>query len=342
MKRFLVMAAVVIVAFSGVSFATVADPSDSVLVAYQLTPAQSAQFNPTDSTVSPFWSLIDSTHDYWNLLPSTSTYLNDGAGFANDSDAQMLMKAAYDSNGVYFYFKVIDNVWDADAGWQFDNIDLYVDNQSSFAITSADPTTEFTQAELTYTCQQRWIPVGGSSAPTTIGLNYYDNTQTAWSLTTVDLTTDPQKIKLVKLDSVTRVIEMFIPWANYGVGGVSGGMGPVGTQFAISGGYNDADYGSFNGCIRILHNGDPWESDQNYWGDLELGPMLGGETKIKSVHQSQHGSSVVAAKIVKTEYFTLAGRKIETLAIGSKNQYRTLIRRDRLDNGKIMNSIIHN
>jgi hypothetical protein len=155
------------------------------------------------------------------------------------------------------------------------------------------------------------------------------------------MTTASQKIKLVKLDSMTREVEMFIPWANFGNGGVSGGMGPLGTQYAISGGYNDADSGIFKGSLRVLHNGDPYETDQNYWADLELGPTIDGFAVGMKSAQSRRGPAFAAGKIVKSEYFTLAGRKIEKPAIG-RCQYHTLIRRDRLDNGKILNSIIRN
>jgi hypothetical protein len=320
------------------------NPGDSVLIAYQLTSAQTAQFKPTDTTVSAFWNLIDSSHDYWNLLPSTSTYSNGGSGFAGDSDAQMNMKAAYDSNGVYFYFRIIDNSWDADTGWQPDKIDLYVDNQSSTAIDTADQTTEYVQGTLTYTCQQYWIPMGGDSTPTIIGLNNYDSNQIAWVNNTLDLTTASQKIKIVKLDSMTRVLEMFIPWANFGIGGVSG-MGPVGTQYAISGGYNDADSGNFKGCLRILHMGDPYESDQNYWATLELGPQIAGEvTGIKSA-QSRRGLSFASLKIVKSDYYTLTGRKISNPAIVNKpsiGKVNSFVRVDRMSDGTIQHSIVRN
>lgn len=345
MKRFLAIVAIAAVSLSTATFATGVDPSDSVLVAYKLTSAQSAQFNPSDTTVSPFWDLIaEKDHDYWKLLPSTSNYQQGGTGFANDSDAQVTMKAAYDSNGVYFYFKVLDNTWDPNSldpntGWQSDVVDLYIDNQSSDSINAADPSTEFTNGHFTSTSEQYWIPVGGDGAPAQIGLNYWDVDQSSFTNTTPDTAGASQKIKLVKLDSMTRVLEMFIPWKSVGLNGVTD-PGPVGTHYAIAGGYNDADGGTFIGCLRAFNNGDPYQTDKNYWANLELGSLISDQpTGVKKV-PGLHCSKVALQKIIKSEYFNLAGRKIENLH--NINKYHYLIRQDLLENGKIQRSVIRN
>jgi hypothetical protein len=340
MKHFLVKVTSIAIAISGITFAARVDCSDSVLIAYKLTPAQSAEFNTKDNAVSAFWDLISETdHDCWNLLPSTHSYLQGAAaGFINDSDAQMIMKAAYDAAGAYFYFRVLDNQWMAGegmSGWEWDIVDLYLDNRSSSDIL-ADPAV-FINGSLTNTCQQYWIPIGGDSTPVINGLNYWNSNRPAFINTILYMNTASQKIEVIRLDSNTRVLEMFVPWADFGMGGVTG---PVqeGAQFAISGGYNDIDSTTLAAnCLRILHNGDPYQTAQNYWADLELGPEISAALSGIKCTPRLRASRLAPGKINKSEYFTFAGRKIDKPIIG---KYHALIRQDRLEDGTISHTII--
>jgi hypothetical protein len=345
MKSYCSVVIAAFLSFGGTVFATGVDPADSVLVAYKLTADQSAQFSATDSVVSPFWSLIaESDHDYWKLLPSTSAYLQGAAtGFAGDSDAQTVMKAAYDTNGMYFYFRIIDDSWTADTGWQPDKVDLYIDKHPSSylnvldSLTAIDGITRYATGKITQTAQQLWIGMGDSLPLTGFQMNAWDSNSQTFLNTTVDLAAAPKKMKRVVIDPNTRVLEMFIPWTSYGVGGVDTSVpAPMGTLYAISGGYNDLDTGSTApDCLRILHNGDPYLADANHWADVELGPMIADFT-VRTVN-SLHAHATVAGRIVKTEYFTFTGRKVVSPAAGS---CKLLVRRDIMANGKAVRSIV--
>jgi hypothetical protein len=65
------------------------DLSDRVLVSYQLTADEGAQFSSTDGKLTDFWSNWDSQKlDYIIEVPSVNGFTSDAIGWTGENDAQ--------------------------------------------------------------------------------------------------------------------------------------------------------------------------------------------------------------------------------------------------------------
>ncbi|MDD5675396.1 MAG: hypothetical protein PHC61_14595, partial [Chitinivibrionales bacterium] len=88
------------------------DVTDFVLVAYQLSAAQEADFSTTDGIRAPFWNAWDvctDKLDYQYCDPSCCA--GGTVPMVGPLDAQLTVYAAYGQTGVYLYLKVEDDSW---------------------------------------------------------------------------------------------------------------------------------------------------------------------------------------------------------------------------------------
>jgi hypothetical protein len=337
----------------GLFAATAPDTTDHVLVAYELSAAQSAQFDAFDGQMSPFWEEWEagdpgaSSLDYVHMTSADSQYIWNRStnGFdASADDAQVTVRAAYDSAGAYYWLAVVDNSWveAGDAG--HDVVIVYIENESLEEWYFAAGNAAFECAEMfphldcnlddifgwgpSFTYRLIEVAVGGASSPTGFEFNYYDDE--TWTILEENFVSFAEADSLYDGLAVEVVLggipgerrqEWFIPWSVYGVGGIPGGSPEVGATLALSLGYNDsdADQPSENDYLRWKKEAHPffyWRNIETYGGDLEISGISFGETSVRMPR------SVTAHRaprqIVGTEYFTLKGERLP-----GYNRYRT-------------------
>jgi len=265
------------------------DPDDAVLLAYGLSQDQEQQFDAADGKVSPFWELIGAGRDHVRLTVAR----NGSKGFSGPEDAELVVKAARGSAGLYLFFEASDDAWveQSSSGgyWQSDTVDVVIDDRSSEEIYRARPADVFLnpcQWALTLTCKQIQLCYGGSTGPSTFGHNYAD----LWEMTyhQVDLADGKGELSSAAFDFETRgetkqwvagtagehrgmafdvaaisanrkVQEWFIPWDEVGAG-VVGGEPDEGVRLALSVSYNDKDDPGAAGCDRLhwINRTSPW------------------------------------------------------------------------------------
>jgi hypothetical protein len=238
------------------------DPTDRNFVAYKLTTAQEAQFDPTALAASPFWSkAVDCPSvDYVFVSPA-----NNGVTtvFTGEDDAQLTVYTAYGANGLYFYFKVMDNMWvdyQVDCGgnpfgctgdWANDAIDFALEPTTYASLT---PTMFPLNNGWSQDCAQYQLRFGGAEAPTFFRFNYWNSTwdgvDASLAISWTGITfADAQsrygiRNKIIPTtQSNVRVQEWLIPWHAVGnpEGTPVGAMPAVGASICAYYGYNDVD-----------------------------------------------------------------------------------------------------
>lgn len=252
------------------------DPFDETLVSYELTPAMTAQFSRTDGQLSPFWALW-TAHDTILEVAPDNCY-PDRCNFVGTDDAQLSVKSAWDSTGLYVCLTAWDNTWvdqSSTGDWGADASDMYVDKLSANEIfTCTDCLIGLYSSTLTYTTNMFFIGYGATSPPDGFSYQHYD--ENLWSWQEVGLTFQAAdvlygvKAEVVTLDGTHKATEWFYPWDFLDVNNEF-----AGDRFGFTVGYNDKDGDNTNpDCLRWLGK-DPWAGDAqtvNYWGDILLGP----------------------------------------------------------------------
>ncbi len=266
-----------------------ADPSDAVLVAYGLSPAEEKGF-AVDGKVSAFWDLFGEQQD--RVVLTGEQHLAERGetweSFGGDGDARMTVKAARSRAGLYLLFVVEDDQW-APPHEIDDAVDFHLARLSSQEIWDSDPAKVFVKPEsfaLVLLGDQFQVNLGTEGhAPTNIYRNFPDPWDVNRSEDELAVARERYGIAVdfKTLGPDRKALEMLIPWDYVGVGG-SGQEPPTGTTFALSLGYNDGDPaqhepGQYD-RLRWSSRLDPWwvagEDGPNPspWGDLALGPML--------------------------------------------------------------------
>ena len=285
------------------------DPFDAVLCVNTITAQQEAQFNAGDAQVSAFWAGLSG--DSFELVPPDNCYPGN-CNFSGASDGTMTVKAAGTGRGIYLYVEVQDNVWvDWSGGNSYgdDSVDLYFDKLDANTVhTCTDCKIGLYSSDLSYTTQQVQVFMGASSPPSTFRFAYYDAAQ--WSWVTVNMTWADAKVQygfeaeVVSVDATHKVQEWYFPWDKYGTGISQDELAP-GRLLGFAGGYNDMDGDNPTpDKLRWPHGGDPWASDQNYWGDLSVQAMTG----VRQPHPT--GIGCRAAETGRRELFTLLGSRV--------------------------------
>lgn len=313
MKRSLVCMMMLVVTAATVASAVGVDPDDAVLVAYEL-----SGIEPGDGQISSVWDSWDGK-DYVLMTPENHGWQRGTVPWSGVDDASFTVKAAYDDNGLYVYCEVADNSFvEAQDGYQFDKVDLYVDNQSSTTIYSKDPFEVFcypTWWQLTYTSIQFQVAFGGASAPTTFACNYYDETMWEMTYNTISMdeaetNMDGLSIDIADLGGSKKAQEWYLPWSQVGIGGTGGKPGP-GTRLAFAGGYNDLDADNPEAeqvnCLRWIAQRDPFNNpdEPEAWGDIQLGE---GDPAVSRIRTTRVRS--VPTRSTGVRVFTLSGRGI--------------------------------
>jgi hypothetical protein len=276
----------------GSIFATEPDPADAVLIAYELTEQQETDFNNKDGSLSGFWSAWDRDNagklDLVKEMPSTHgsgikpagpedvCYGQCGCtypGFSDgEDDAQLHVKAAYGTNGIYLLIEAVDDLFvglvATGAGyqdmseniatetsaykaahlWMNDCFDMCLDIYSA-----EDLTTHYipnTYDYLTYSTYQYQFRFGSDQPASTIRINYVDPTwkecvgSNCWSIIFGNFSMAEAeekykvKIETVNIGEHSKAQEWLIPWSSYAAG-VS--KPAVGAKLAITLQYNDID-----------------------------------------------------------------------------------------------------
>ena len=267
-------------------------PDDNFLIVYALTAEQERQFNAGDGKVSEFWNLMESDHDRIHLNQQQHALECNRFQGTITHDAGLIVKAVRSASGIYFYFEGIDNKWmNQEWGrnaWINDAIDIMMDCKSSDEICNADPASTLLMANafaITAETKQYKINFGGNQLPQSIGMQYGD----PWDMDLKEVSVNDfqdllgYEIEFITRDPYHKVIELFIPWHEFG-GGCRILEEPIpGSKYAFSPGYNERDPNEYilgdGDKLRWL-GGDPWWAEGSktpcpmYWGDLLMGPAI--------------------------------------------------------------------
>jgi hypothetical protein len=188
------------------------------------------------------------------------------------------------------------------------------------------------------------VPFGGSSKPTGFRIAEYNDTS-AWYLPDSGYNVsfgeskellDGLCIEVIWLDERTRVQEWFVPWSQYGKGGVARGRRGGSVELALILGYNDADGDlqpeEFPDRLRWKNLCDPWCGQLiDTYGDLFV-PFLAPDTSATLRPGLAHGPA--GGKSVITEYFTLKGQRLSPRSRGATRVPCVLAQRDVLRGGE--------
>jgi hypothetical protein len=324
MRGRLAVAAAAGVLCAGQVFGQCDDQFDNVLCVSTIAPAQAAQFSATDRQVAGFWAGLSG--DYFELIPPDNC-LAGMCGFSGQSDGTFLVKAAGTSKGLYLYVEVQDNVWvDWSGGTSYgdDSVDLYFDKLDANTIwTCTDCLVGLYDSRLSYTTQQMQVFMGASAPPSTFRFAYYDPNQWAW--VTVDMTYADARavhgfeVEAVTVDATHKVQEWFLPWDTWGTEGLAPGTPLAGLRLGFAGGYNDMDGDNPNpDCLRWPLGGDPWTSDQNYWGDMLLASDMGtveAHSTARAVRPAAMARAAAAPGGVPGAAYTLRGERMPSLSV---------------------------
>jgi hypothetical protein len=338
MKRLIAKTlAVAFVASAGVWAGTAPNISDAVLVSYKLSADQAADFaaKATSTVETPFWTQWDQqnanglTRDYIKMDGGNAAYIytGDAGKFSGAADATLEIRCAYDDNGVYFDFKVTDNLFlppDA-TGWVNDAVDMYFDPgnldpaSAGYVLNTANWINP-AQFSLTVTCKQVQVCFGDAAiAPTTFQYSTFDPTApTGLTPQTIPFNRTDIKTKLVAISSTQKSQEWFIPWLEW-TGGTAAPA--IGTRLAYEGGYNDND-GSDQTTLKRLrwhNNNDLWglvatDVSTTTWGEIEIGDVLGGTAVLRPL------ANLKGAKALgKTDFYNVRGERVNATGVKASN-----------------------
>jgi hypothetical protein len=322
------------------------NPDDDLLQVYKITDAQMAAFSTSDGVISPFWASDWDSRDYIDMNTTNNSYPGRDAWDGSD-DANITIKAAASSDGLYFYALVTDNVWvDATGGenaWASDAVDLYFDSKSSTEIASGGEEIMVNPAygwALTYTSQQMQVWMGASALPTAFMFNYYDDLYWTWSYNNTTfanaaLLYGGMTMEVVSVDATSKAQEWFIPWGFVGTGGIA--EVAEGTQIGFTGGYNDldGDGGEVN-CLR-WKNYDPFSSANGLtsWGNLVISEAIPVGT-VSPVANRVIDNGSIATKAL----YTLNGEKLAAKDVAMVRNHAMVVERTVLSSGKVVSRMI--
>ena len=305
------------------------DLSDFVVEAYQLSPAQEAQFDLANlSTISPFWqkwSLCPTDLDYIALTSENNALNGDPTRFEGTDDSRMKTYVAYGLNGLYILNVAFDDNYvnllpGTNADYECDAVDMFLDvNSTEHSMTNNmyinyGRTAGYCQVQLRF---------GGGEAPTTMRYLTMEAGTSTDKLVTVSLAQAPAdykiKVKSVDLGSQYKAQEWCFSWDVVGSGIAIPTVGS-GTKIAFQVGYNDADGATVSSdysCLRWTQK-DPYSgamtSDLRSWGDITFVGTLDAACGIPEPQGSAVRTPAPAYKassqIVSEEFYTLSGQKV--------------------------------
>ena len=321
MKKLVLSLCAVFMMAASVAAVTDPNPTDFVLVAYQLSAAQESQFSNTNGAESAFWKLLTlntTTIDYMLQTPSDNGRA--GAGFEDEYDARLSIWAAYGVTGLYLYYEVVDNDFvDAVSQrlWANDAIDFFLDGENSTQDFVTDPTL-FYVSKITQSTVQYQFSFGGIEAPTNF---IFSHLNPAWD--GITLTADASIIHETKTflegegmgifmeafpgsSAVTRMQEWLIPWSKVSDAGIT--MPSINDKIAAVFGYNDVDGDMTGTSVDQLRwkMSDPWGAD-DCWGDIEFGGPL---ADIVAVLNPNYKSNARNGKVLGSEFYSVIGKKL--------------------------------
>jgi len=262
------------------SYPQCADPFDNVLCVYQLSPAEEAQVSFSDGQVAGFWADW-AGRDQIDMVPPDDCYPGQ-CGMTDSLDAQLIVRAAATTQGLYLYAASTDDHWvedPGDSGVTCDVVELFFDQlQADRACWWCDEWyligCDYRATPLSYTAWHLRAPTGAGQRTPRVRMRHYDTD--VWTWVTVDYTRDSlQSVWALEIDTATldpehRAQEWFLPWHTFCMG-LPAGAQLAGRRLAFIGGYNDADTASATVGLLRWNGGDPFlRSDACYWGDLLL------------------------------------------------------------------------
>jgi len=327
---------------------------DAICWAYFITPEQEADFDADDGIITAFWNEIsEQTHDYIALRPSTHSYPGRD-NWENENDAQINIKIAYSYNGVYILQQVYDDTWSRPVeqgatNLNIDAVDWFFDKLSSAEIKAQEPDIYlapnlYLGHGLTQSLRQLQVSIARQHSDS-LNYNFYNQQYLDFQWNTFSFTQVRDLYGLLFENVIVaenrRDQEWFIPWSQWGVGGVdpqqfSDNLSAP-TKLAFAGGYNDVDTleGTSMNSLRWINGADPFAGYvqptgcnaaidpsctvfyADCWGDIALGPKINGESRggITAYKQVQRNPVFLKkADInphVDDSYYSLLGRKIK-------------------------------
>ena len=329
------------------SYGQCSDPRDHTLCVHYLSAADSTAFATSSPTaLTGFWSNW-AAYDSIDMYPPDNCYPGRCNFVGGATDAELIVKAAANSIGLYMLTRVADNIWVDPANgddWGADATDLYfADEDSATIATCTDCRIGLYSNYLTFTTQQFQTWMRASGQPTGARVAYYDANLWTWTTIAYDWATMKAllgiQIKVVSIDATHKAQEWFFPWDRYGTG-LADGTARAGKRVAFSGGYNDKDGDNANpDCLRWTGN-DPWDATAAQWGDFLLAADMPPVKGVTSVRGGSFASrSAAAAKVLSSEYFTLSGQKL-TVAALRMQPGNLVVKVSRLADGHIQRQMV--
>jgi hypothetical protein len=314
--------------FVRLTFAIAPDTTDAVLILYQLSAAQEAQFNDTDGVMSPFWDAWNENapghfvRDYISMRGDDARYSwnhDPNRAFTGPNDVWLIAKGAYGANGVYFWVEVTDNVIVPPTFWGSDEISIYTDPLNTTNGLS-DPMNWYnpTQWALTFSSRQLLRGIGdstrcvnvnydkglsmcGGGCPGEYGYCDYSSGGAYFGLTA----------ETISKSATQKITEMFVPYKLWKIDTVF-----PGNQCGFIIGYNDVDSVNYNPSsvpVKMLQwQGlcDPYCQPPNgdVWGDVEFGQAL---TPAHVINRRVSRPTILDNKETSTSCFDIRGKLLK-------------------------------
>lgn len=254
---------------------------DSVLTCYWLDSTTESQFKTADSSMSAFWA-------DWSGRDSI-VMVDTGTG---GGSATVTIKAAGGMKGLYFAMVVSDDAWvvhDPPGYGASDRLDVFIDTLQRDEIwTCTDCLIGLYDSRLTYSTRSAgFYAMPADTAPSS--LTYWVEDNAVWCLPCIVALPfiDAEECEgvgadAVVLDAGVKAFELRYPWRLFvhdGMGcdtglKVGGYVPAAGSVWSFSAGYLDVDPVLDTVEQELLGwlGATPWSGDQNYWGDLAMGP----------------------------------------------------------------------
>lgn len=209
--------------FGGSGSVPTANNSDASLIAYKLTAVQESGFSRTDGSLSAFWGSWGG-RDSILLVPPAGCYVGRCGFTGGSADAQLVVKAAAGTAGLYLCFIADDDEFVDRGGtgdWSADAIELFVDQISADSIFGCVGCLIGLYAStLTYTSTNVITWLGRTAPPADVLYKCYDENLWSWQeavLTYANLQTLlGWHLEPVSISGSRKAVEVLIPWAKLG------------------------------------------------------------------------------------------------------------------------------
>ncbi len=314
-----------------------------ILFSYHLTDTLAAQFDPRDGAISAFWEYWESDPERFDFIELNNQYPGCSwersvDGWSSIFDAHMTVRSAWNSAGLYLFFKVTDDQFvnnsvqcmdDACAEnepltfqWANDAMDMYLDKHSTHVHAAAEQLFYDPKKRITSKTIQFVYQFGADQAANKFLMvkTMDDNTRPERWLTFDQAAAELSGLagETVVVNEEIKIQEWFIPWEL--LDKQSPEPNTPGSRIAFCCGYNDADGGTTGfDALRWRNAADPTKRvpkpgggahvPTESWGDIQF---LADGLDVQYADMSRRQNPFVSGTLHEIEYYDMRGRLLRT------------------------------